>query len=521
MIMKHILSFLLILLISIIYKSVEENNNKGVFIRSAIPIKNKTWTSYNGAVHLSPDAIFEPTTLEELIDIVNLARINNKTIRCAGEGHTGSSLSVTKDYLVVVKKLNKVTVQKHFKHGWTAIAEAGASFGDLENALRNHDPPLTIDSAPIYDTFRVAGVVATGSHGARTYTGITSNQLCSMKIVTGSGKVYEFSEEINKLEFNAAKVNLGLLGIMYSLTFRVQPMYNLRLSDIFVPLNWLDNPLNIKNLLESSDSVQLYYWPYNGFDQDEDPNLHDFNKDRIVVKNWIRTNDTATYTKQQLKKIHETQQQKSIKLYEQIYYNFSNTVATSNVAAKILSSNKNTSVVYQTPDAIHHFVYEENVSKYDLVAFGFKVDPDFSNVAVEFSYAIKALYEFAKKGKFPVNYIAEIRFLKSNEAFLSPTFNHDPKALYCLLDFITVTGTPDYEEFCSFLSQRLFDKYKAKMHWGKRYEFIPNVTSYLSEVLSDEIKQFEKVRAKYDPDKIFFDNKSLEDIFNRALNGKK
>lgn len=67
------------------------------------------------------------------------------------------------------------------------------------------------------------------------------DQLCSMKIVTSSGEVCEFSEEISKSEFSAAKLSLGLLGIIYSLTFRVQPMYNLRLTDIFIPNNeWLN-----------------------------------------------------------------------------------------------------------------------------------------------------------------------------------------------------------------------------------------------------------------------------------------
>ncbi|CAG8815997.1 24132_t:CDS:1, partial [Gigaspora margarita] len=54
-------------------------------------------------------------------------------------------------------------------------------------------------------------------------------------------------------------------------------------------------------------------------------------------------------------------------------------------------------------------------------------------------------------------------------------------------------------------------------HWAKEWEFIPNVDSYLANAFSDQIKQFEQIRAKYDPDKIFFDNKSLQDIFNIAL----
>ncbi|CAG8786748.1 11057_t:CDS:2, partial [Gigaspora rosea] len=292
--------------------------NEVFFIRSAIPIKNKTWENYNGRIRISPKAIFEPSTLEDLIDIVNLARKNNETIRCAAQGNTVSSLSVTENYLVVVNKLNKFTVQKHSKYGWTVTAEAGTSFLDLDNALRFHDPPLTLDSEPISDSFRVSGVVATGTHGPKTSSGIMSDQVCSMKIVTGSGEVHEFSEEINKFEFNAAKVNLGLLGIIYSVTFRTQPMYNLRLTNNYVPVTWLNNPLRIKHLVKSSDGFQLYYFPYNGFNSSEDPNLHDFNKDQIVVRTWKRTNEPVSFTQQQLEQLHNTQRQTFLRIYEHI-----------------------------------------------------------------------------------------------------------------------------------------------------------------------------------------------------------
>ncbi|CAG8820761.1 45579_t:CDS:2, partial [Gigaspora margarita] len=491
--------------------SVEINSNEGLFIRSAIPIRNKTWENYNGEFRITPKAIFEPTTLEDLIDIVNLARKNNKTIRCAAQGHTVSSLSVTKNYLVIVNKLNKITVQKHFKYGWTVTAEAGTSLLELDNALRYHDPPLTLDSEAIYDSFRVSGVVAVGAHGAKPSSGIMPDQVCSMTIVTGSGKLCEFSEEKNKLEFNAAKVNLGLLGIIYTVTFRTKPMYNLRLSYTYVPVTWLNYPLRIKHLLETSDSIQLYYFPYNGFNTSEDPNFYDFTRDQIVVKRWERTNEPVSFTQQQLEQTHETQRQNFIKIYEIISSNLpQNPRAVANVAAKILSANKNTSFVFQAPEAIHSFAYEPR-AKYDLSSYTFKVYPDFSNVAAEFYHGIKTPYEFAKEGKYPLNYLMEFRILKSDEALLSPTFNHDPNVLYCSLDYMTITGTPNYEEFVTLMAQRFFNKYKAK------WEFIPNVLSYLADVYSDQIKLFEKVRAKYDPDKIFFDNKSLEEIFNGAL----
>ncbi|CAG8834074.1 25940_t:CDS:1, partial [Racocetra persica] len=104
--------------------SVAVNINKNLVIRSATPTGDKSWDNWNGQVHVTPSAIFKPTTLNDLVDIVKLAKQNNKTIRCAAQGHSVSQLSYTKNYLVIVTELTQVTVQKNQKYGWTVTAEA-------------------------------------------------------------------------------------------------------------------------------------------------------------------------------------------------------------------------------------------------------------------------------------------------------------------------------------------------------------------------------------------------------------
>ncbi|CAG8674871.1 12669_t:CDS:2, partial [Gigaspora rosea] len=203
-----------------------------------------------------------------------------------------------------------------------------------KTALRNHDPPLTINSATVYNPPRISGVIATESHGPITNSSIMPDQLCSMKIVTASGEVREFSKEISESEYNVAKLNSGLLGIIYSATFRVQPMYNLRMSDTFYSINeWL-NPKNLKDLLDLSD-------------------------DQIWVKTFVRTDDPASFTQQQLEQSLPNQTQKAIQHFG------------------------NTSFVYQVPDAMHYVVSEESI-KLEIMEIAFKADPDLSNVVAEY-----------------------------------------------------------------------------------------------------------------------------------------
>lgn len=52
----------------------------------------------------------------------------------------------------------------------------------------------------------------------------------------------------------------------------------------------------------------------------------------------------------------------------------------------------------------------------------------------------------------------------------------------------------------------------TRPHWAKSWEYVPNITQYLHEQLGERAKKFEAVRAKYDPNGIFFDNESLKQV---------
>ncbi|CAG8690462.1 35284_t:CDS:2, partial [Racocetra persica] len=239
-----------------------------------------------------------------------------------------------------------------------------------------------------------------------------------------------------------------------------------------------------------------------------DSNPLDPNRDLIWVKNWVRTDEPVSLTQQQFEQLSDAQTQDFSNQYDELLRSLvQNPEATPNITSTIwksIISNGNTSSVLQFPDAIH-FSFGGLGVKMHISEIGFQVDPDFSNFVTEISHIIQTLYEFARKGKFPLTRLMTIRIIKSTEATLSNIFNHDPKTLYCGVDFLTVIGTPGWDEFIQLIAQRLFDKYKAKPHWGKEWENIPNVKSYLSDVLSDQIKQFEKVRAN--------DNSKLSNIF--------
>lgn len=61
----------------------------------------------------------------------------------------------------------------------------------------------------VLDSVRIGGVVATGSHGAKTDARTIAEQVVGFEIVDANGELRKFSDEINREEMAVARVNLG------------------------------------------------------------------------------------------------------------------------------------------------------------------------------------------------------------------------------------------------------------------------------------------------------------------------
>ncbi|RHZ88384.1 hypothetical protein Glove_23g111 [Diversispora epigaea] len=527
---RIIFSIILIIIIASLFEAVPLRKHKErsplyrlkfdeFTLRSAIPSSDKTWDNWAGTIHMAPEAIFKPTTLTDLQDIVNLARTNGKTIRCAAGGHTESSLSLTKKYLVIINNLKNVHVLKDETYGWVVTAEAGALINEIDYALRINNPPLTLSSSTGSDFFGAAGVVAVGAHGAKTTLSLMSDQVVSMKIVSADGKVHEFCETTNALEMEAARVNLGLFGIIYSVTFRTEPMFNLRMTDT-LPLakDFLIPPV-VKQMFESSDSLQIFYWPFNSFDSEASQPL-DPTKDKMWIKQCVRSDEKPTMSPEEFAAVRAFQNLSSLQAkyqYQLILESPENTPVICSALWREGPGLSPDSYVLQAPDAIHYLSSLSKNIPLNLFAFGFKVDPDFSNFVEEFQAIINAIYAAAAQNSFPFNSAAEARIIRSSHALLAPNFDSDPNAIYCFIDLTSYHFTPGFQTFASSFGQKWIQNYNAKPHWAKEWEYVPNIKSYLSKAYKKQIETFEKIREKYDPDKIFFDNESLQEIFHGVL----
>ncbi|CAG8632465.1 4229_t:CDS:2 [Gigaspora margarita] len=469
----------------------------------------KEWHNWGGNQECTPAEIFRPVNLHDLKKIVKKAKEHNKKIRCAAAGHSWSSLSVTNGYLVIVTDLNAIEIQYNEKlKSWTVTTEAGVYFKDLDKKLRKHDPPLTLDAGTLLNTATTSGVVSTGSHGARCANSNIPEKVISFQIVTADGELREFSDEINPVEMNAARINFGLLGIIYKLTFIVEPMFNMIMKDSLPNISDYWKPENLKNDVLNNDSLEIFYWPFNTAGLNE-------KNDKLWVKTFKRTDLNVTESQIEVQ-LMSFFQNFEVEFGDHVYQHIVNFPESTPFITHLLfkAGVHESEKILQAPDAIHYQSGIDHIPCMDL-EFAFKVNHDFSNVIDEVNYIVKRIYELAKDKKYPVNMTAEFRINKASKCLLAPTYDENPDTYYCLLEILSINGTQGFLDFSSELAERWMKKYNAQPHWGKMWEHVPGIIPYVRKHLGKRVNEFETIRAKYDPDELFFDNNTLKQLFGK------
>jgi FAD/FMN-containing dehydrogenase len=234
----------------------ECNPDPGLSNRGAKTETSHTWSNKLGNQTANPARILHPETMEDLIQIIQQAKTENKKVRCACNGQTWSSSSVVhgEGYLAIMNKMNKIYDPVHLEGNvWTVEIETGVLVKSLDDLLRNHDPPLALASNVVLDTIRFGGILSLGCHGAATHSRTLPDLAHSVKIIDANGNLNVFSKDVDPVEFSAATVNLGLLGIIYSYTLRVEPMYKLNLVSAFLFIHSLRcHPRLLSNMLSPS-----------------------------------------------------------------------------------------------------------------------------------------------------------------------------------------------------------------------------------------------------------------------------
>ncbi|CAB4000737.1 L-gulonolactone oxidase, partial [Paramuricea clavata] len=143
--------------------------NRGLNMSSNFEgIKGYKFTNWSKTFRCEPELYFEPTNHDEIRKILHEAAKQNKKVKVIGEGHSPSDIQCTPDYMICLRKLNKVlNVNKETQQ---IKAQAGISLHELHQEALKHG--LAVSLMPSVSGVSLGGLIATGTHSSGVGYGI-------------------------------------------------------------------------------------------------------------------------------------------------------------------------------------------------------------------------------------------------------------------------------------------------------------------------------------------------------------
>ena len=214
-----------------------------------------SWSNWAGDQKCAPRAIERPSTLAELSAAVARAAASGDRIRASASGHSFSDIALTDGVMVRLDGLNR-PLDFDRESGLLKV-EAGIVLRDLNRLLDEHG--VAFENLGDIDRQSVAGSISTGTHGTGERFVNVSAQIAALELVTGDGSVMTIDESRPDL-LRAARVGLGALGVIYSVTIRTVPAFTLHRVDGPKPLaDVLDG---LDELVAANDHFEFYVFPH-------------------------------------------------------------------------------------------------------------------------------------------------------------------------------------------------------------------------------------------------------------------
>ena len=443
----------------------------------------KLWQNWGESVTASPREVLAPTSMDELVEIVHRARKRHGRIRVVGSGHSWSPLVPCNDTLVSMAGFTDISISDDK----TAVTvQPGLTIDQFASFLIQSGVCIPSNVGHGVGEATIGGVVSTGCHGSGITMSSTSDYVVALTILTSRGQFVTFDNS-NEEMLNAARISLGLFGIITSMTFRVEPSYNVHVVDF---------PQQVDDALEG---------------------LRDFVKGNEYAEfSWIPFTTTAYMNKANKTSDSITRQGQdptitSLKKKE-------NKALAENAVFTLLSSPDQTpQVCRENMELMPYYDYVANItdylhnsdyysimqSKVADIEIIFDIDDGFNSVKKCFMLFKESVEAWATSGLYPMNGSLGFRFIKNSDCTISPARGN---TYSCLAELTSFFKTNLFEQFSGELCKAWIRELpNARPHWAKGFQFMPNARLSVRQSYGTQLSEFWQLRkeANVDPDNLF------------------
>ncbi len=177
-----------------------------------------TFKNWSRTITFTANELARPRSESEVAQLVAAAAAAGHCVRTQGAGHSFSQILTTHDTLVTLDDIPDSCVV----NGSLATVPGGIRLKRLIKALKDQGRALRNLGSVTEQS--IAGAFSTGTHGSGLTLESLASLVHSMRLVDGAGQARAIT---SAADLAAARVNVGLLGIITEVTLDTVPYYDL------------------------------------------------------------------------------------------------------------------------------------------------------------------------------------------------------------------------------------------------------------------------------------------------------
>jgi L-gulono-1,4-lactone dehydrogenase len=199
------------------------------------------WRNWASNQTCAPAATASPASDAELATAVRKAAAAGQRVKVVGAGHSFTDIACTDGLQVRMDDYNRV-LDVDRERG-LVTAQAGVKLSFLNEVLAARSLGMANLGDIAYQS--IAGAISTGTHGTGVGLSGLASQVVSLDLITADGVVVSCSPDDEPEIFQAARVSLGALGVLSTVTLQCLPAFH---------LHAVEEPIRLEHVLEHLDA---------------------------------------------------------------------------------------------------------------------------------------------------------------------------------------------------------------------------------------------------------------------------
>ena len=214
-----------------------------------------SWRNWAGNQTATGITAVHPAGSDELAVAVAAAAAVGRRVRPIGSGHSFSGVGRPEDVQLV---LDRHTGLVDVDATGLATVRAGTTLHRLCAELAARGWALT--NLGDIDRQTIAGALSTGTHGTGAEFGGLTSQVRALELVLADGSLLRCSPAEHPEVFSAARLGLGALGVLSTVTLQTVPAFALRAEE--GPGRLPELVESFDDYMTSADHVEFYWFPH-------------------------------------------------------------------------------------------------------------------------------------------------------------------------------------------------------------------------------------------------------------------